>query len=628
MYICSILPQNGIYKTHKTNLLFETTATWAWNSSVLTENFTIDDEWILTFRGADSTVLGSLMSTHIRPLFGDVMLLLQSALVIPKFVFHKRISIETLQYIRLFTKDEVPTDISSVKFIKNEISLLRILKHAFIEPMQFANKKLKVYDLIGSSKVYISPTNSICLKDLQINAAGHFVKTKAFPLIVAHKNANRVHTCMSIASNTIPRNWSVLVITDEPDVWLKKCQLAYATTLVDTIISDTDLSSFNVFILAKQNVEQVLNTAAATVASFSDALQIVVGTKPSNEQVLRFLNGHFCQRFSKHTKPLSLHTWTTVIFDDMVPSTDFKGENIIATTLSSKMKLESPSIQQLSKIYDLSVSDINILYSPLVRCIQYVEIPKALLRKVKLRVDTVKYTVAESRLHAMQTIKEIPYDLRHSLRRLSQFIWTVQILDELIRDIFDTNKESLAKLLVPSATFTAQKDHVIQALHNHDAECCICFDKCTEQRIMTLCGHSFCKDCSVQTFHPLRDATATIDCPYCRMKVSVGDLFTIQKTGGMTKMPLLSKEYAVEVLSKGNVNFIIDEKGHLGSPTQEFPTTFVSSKINIVIVSIVNVEKVSNWLLSFANEHTVRVTILEGPKDKPWVNDLQECFRA
>jgi hypothetical protein len=262
------------------------------------------------------------------------------------------------------------------------------------------------------------------------------------------------------------------------------------------------------------------------------------------------------------------------------------------------------------------------------------------LRKIKIRCEHIRSTVGENRLQVLEskfTGAFLTRNRAHLLYRLSPLVYTPELFLQLLGQMH--NMPSIHDVL-ERKNIVANLEHCLHEYSLDDRACGVCFDPCTGQRTLTLCGHTFCSECSIQLFaDAIRDVTKYTSCPYCRMPLHAADIFTLQCNSGsstIANIPAALSEFPkpvkLQILQKlTKVSCVIDTLGQIKGPTST--TEMCPSgleKIHIVIVSLQKdqINEISNWLIQLASRprSSVKVTLLASSSDT-WAEKLMSLLK-
>lgn len=653
-YICSLAPLNCA-RLPVSNLL-ETQINFSWqSSSVILQESRIRDEWTITYK-YDNTSFSC--STH-NLKFQEWIPLLGNQIVTIKPVFLGSLKAENLYCIRLYAIEHtVPIDYSSVKLLQHESILYKVLNQClvFCEPLEKMTKKWRSQHAMTELKPTMAPLSNGYGLNLNTYAidkydSGTLGKQKYFhPIIIAHEVANRHNLALQLAVQEVPKNYKVLIITETAEVWKEKCfqQSILAKCIGSHGIHKDVLDTFNIYILSEEELIAQQFEYRNLIESFESMMGTVMGQKPTENQIKRYMKHRFIDQFNVHL-PVFLVDWTTVIYDDssITAWRDLlNSKYIVQTIIRNEILTEWPSFRVIAASYGISPKEAQVMMSTWSRSIHFVEMPRYILRKIKIRCEHVRSTVGESRLQTLEskfTESFIKRYRNHLLHRLSPIVYSPALFVQLLENM--NNLPSIHDIL-ERKNIIANLEHCIQEYNVPNRSCGVCFDPCSSssnsphqgphqhqasnQRTLTICGHTFCSECSIQLFaDAIRDITKFTSCPYCRTPLHAGDIFTISDDHGLKEFLKPAKLQLLQKLTK--VSCVIDTLGQIKEATGTTETCPAGlEKIHIVIVSLQKdqLNEISNWLIQLASRprSSVKVTLLAGASDT-WAEKLMSLLK-
>jgi hypothetical protein len=220
----------------------------------------------------------------------------------------------------------------------------------------------------------------------------------------------------------------------------------------------------------------------------------------------------------------------------------------------------------------------------------------------------VRPTLSESRLASFE---DVPFPKDDALLRLAPITLDKIQLKTVFEKAYKTRSISFASLL--GKAFHGSVHFALESI-DKESPCCICHEMPAEQRTITLCGHTYCHDCSLHVFaESIRNPQKVSECPYCREWLTCGDIFTI----GAPAKTLCFCSKQLGIVPKTT---IIDEEGLLGSKDLFVPSEKYS------IVSVLDVDTLVQKILEHATSvPSIKVVLLCSPKDS-YVEEFLSYF--
>jgi len=513
MYICTITLTKQNYPTCG---VFETKVTHTWN-----------DQSQLTFTNERLTIT---MNTQQLP-YRDWIPLLTNAIVQVKAIFFNTIGPETFLGLRLYKNQEFFSQdysTSSIRFLRHEATLLNILKNCdtFIEPIERKRYKVEMqtddviplHDNIGLS---LMPPKITTRKANKLTGFAN-------PIVVAHRHANRCNTTLSMAMHDLPRNGKVCILSRSPKEWLDECiKMNLMATEVTESISYEDYTHAVVYVISYDSMPFQFLDYDHVMESFKEMIKVVMVSTPTDDQVRRFLRDRFHTKFRSSLLPLFVH-WSSLVLDnvDTHYRDIFEYENIFYTQVTEDIVPRLPAFEDLEERWSMTPQQVRMLMPQWMKYIHFLEVPKYITRRIKFRIEKVKFTTSEQRLFdlfgSMRNIyPNVP--MCHSLLRLGAVPMPVERMRTVFRLIQEQQLPTVASILQENPKYVPV-DKALQDL-GQETSCLVCFDKC-ESYSLSVCGHTFCKDCSLQLFSSInKHIQQTTACPYCRETLHAGDVF-------------------------------------------------------------------------------------------------------
>jgi hypothetical protein len=578
-----------------------------WLGTLITDHgfpFFQNEEFVFTFKAGAETV--TFKTAEIPADWTFWIPLLHNSLVTVRPVFHHSISPKTFHCIRLDLHTEGLTDYS-LKYFKHETMLSQVLSRVCVyqegpatllsKHSIFPTKKRvldEVYD--GLPLAYGSHVDFLigCVSERIPKA----VSLQPRHIISGHALANKVQLVYNLVGAQ-----NALILTDRPDYFP-------GNHLVNRFrITKEDLQSNHIFVLEKRYLKDVLREQDRDLKSFAEILGLATNTTPSLSQVRRYLWNGFWHKHQSASISLANVAWPVLIEDGPCDTESFTATKRIHLLEHECLRGRWPLLAEVSEIYQERHSEFLKTTFPIwSQFVTNLDIPKSLLRKIKTRVLHVRPTLSESRFGLFE---HMPFQKDHALLRLAPISVDKAQLKVLLQDAYATKSISFASLL--GKPFRGSQTFALETVEK-EGPCSICQDVPMDQRIVTLCGHIFCHDCSLQVFaDSIRSPLKPTECPYCREWLTCGDIFTI----GHTAKTLCFCSKKLAIVPKTTV---IDEEGLLGSIHE-----FVASE-KYTIVSLRDVDSFVQKLLRHAvTVPSIKVVLLSNPKDT-YVDDFVSYF--
>lgn len=608
MYLCSLLPEG---KSIGVGNCIETSVTGTWQGSIIHESIPfVQDDFVLVFKAGSDVVS---MKASDMGAWRFWVPLLQSSFLVLRPVFLGKISKTTFHCIRLGLT-EMPLDYS-IKYFKHEAILSQILSRSClyvegpttlsIKHTVFATKKKYIEDVYDGVPLAFGSNIDFMLSFIT-ERKPRTISLDPIQVVTGHALAAKRATAMNLIG---PQN--ALIITKTPEAYA-----SYPGVVFNRFrISKADLETYHCFVLDANCIRDVLIEQDKDLKCFAEILGIATNTSPSESQVRRFFWNFFWTSRESSTMSVANVQWPVLLEDSVTTHDTFFYTKKVHLLEHEDLLPRWPTFSEIASIYNERDPQVfKAGFSIWSQFVTNLGLPKPLLRKIKLRLVHVRPTLAEQRLTTLHESLD-PHDFHflsdnkaHALLRLAPITLDKTQLLEVVTFAFQ-KKISFASLLHKTAFAGSESFLRTQILE--DCPCCICRED-SEQRTLSLCGHSFCQDCSIQVFgDSIRNAKKTTPCPYCREELACGDLFTL---GPRAKsLCFCSKTLS---LSKQN-GLLIDEERLLG-PVGSFGSaaTFDIFAEKITLVSIQDHQRLLlNLLTSAASKTSLKVTALVGPTD-------------
>lgn len=374
---------------------------------------------------------------------------------------------------------------------------------------------------------------------------------------------------------------SVLVVTERPQPWA-----AASTSLGLTYcagdergVPDSDAS---VITLTPAALAQQVVAQANLEDAVHQMIQQATSTVRSDVQVRRVIEG-LSRKFEHFSLPAGLLSFGLCVLDNVV---DLKalGAYDIAVQLPCARQLQVVHDSSATRPKALTKAQVLNVFGPAAggarypHAIQALEphylimpLPKHITRRFKVYRHQVKNGLVEERL--AKTFKTIhcPLSYAEAIQRFSGRAVPRDVLKRSLEHHFSRLTVSLGDFIAgPQADATAiSSDYVYRALDAPNKSCGICFEPVTDDYAFTVCGHTYCLECSTQHFVVEFSQQKSKPCAHCRSLLCVGDVYHAKRFSAQGWSPALaSKQQCVH-------NFVSTLKAapqwHM-SETSEAPT--------------------------------------------------------
>ncbi len=593
MYLCTLVPRNYRWMSGP---YLETSVTSQWMNSIVLGGALVE-EHALVFRAGSESL--SMKSKDIPMEQRFWIPLLQSGLATLRPVFRHSLEWRNFHCIRV---DLQNVSDYSVKYLRAESVFTNVLTHcyAIIEGPSTMHAK---YSIFASKKRHVEETPDA----VPIAFGGHLdlihnTISERLPkvhtldpihIVSAHPSSAWQATALSLAG-LVP----TLVITSNVDAW-KQTPMAVVS---ETKLSRAQLKDNLVFVIDANQVPDILLDQEKEYDIFAKIIESTVNAEPNRTQIQRFLWNKFSQSYPYAKLSIANISWPCVIEHDVDDVLPFRGtEKHIVIAHQPHLRASWPSWKFVAECFAMSEHMVRATFPLWSQYVTALDVSRTLLRNIKVRIVVVKATLAEQRI---ETLK-LP---RTYLLRFTPAVFTPSQAKEVF------TLPSMAQRNSSTAVFTGSESYLHQQLET-ESPCCICFDMCTE-RTVSLCGHTFCKDCSMTVFQEaVRNPAAIVQCPYCRNDLSCGDFVSVSATAKPVSVKP-SKEAHI------NNNILIDEAGELGKSL--YAPVVCPAKPNLAIATLQNVTAFVTTLLTWKCQ--VKLVCLQGPHDQ-WVKELVELIK-
>lgn len=595
MYLCSLCPEQTVWKLGP---LLETSVIGQWVGTLVTEHgfpFFQNEEFVFTFRAGSEVV--TFKTKDIPDAWTFWIPLLNSGLVTVRPVFHQTISPQTFHCIRLdFICEQTPE--YSLRYFKHETTLSNVLSRVCVyvegpatlpaKHTLFSTKKRIIEDVYdGIPLVYGSHLDYVA--GFITERKPKLLSVSPIHIITGHSLTSKVSALWNLIGSQ-----NALIVTDRPDYFVG------SHVLNKFRLTKEELVSNHIFILDKRHLKEVFREQDRDLKCFAEILGLATNTNPSLSQVRRYLWNAFWYKQQTASASIANIVWPFIVEDGPCDLESFVSQKRIHLLEHDTLRGRWPSISEVATIYNETNPHVCKATFPLWS--QYVvnlDLPKQLLRKLKVRVVHVRPTLSETRYGLFEVM---PFPKEHALLRLAPVSLDKHQVTELVKQAYSFEPASFASL-VSGLPFRGSEAFTLEAIQT-ETSCMVCQDPCLEQRTVTLCGHSYCHDCSLQVFaDSIRTPKKTSECPYCREALTCGDIFTL----GTTAKNLSFSSKRIAVVPKTTV---IDEDGLLGSVQVFRPSD------KYTLVSVKAVQPLLQKLLAHAATTTgIKLVALVGPKD-------------
>lgn len=295
------------------------------------------------------------------------------------------------------------------------------------------------------------------------------------------------------------------------------------------------------------------NVVAATnlLDAVSVATESVMASTRSDAQLRRVLVQNLASKLLTFVLPLDFLHVGLVLLDDAEALKATSCLGLMSSRMASRwvqVFYDRERTKPVGLTWSQTASALSLSGSPAYAghlahasaqaAIQIVPVSKTLLRKIKVFPHLVKYGAAEERIQKAFATKWCPLPLNDALQRFSGKKMPTSAAEDLLKRHFQRLQISLASFL-SAATDTApeplSESYVVGALNATKHTCSICFESVSSPGSdgpfsFTLCGHTYCNDCSKQHFSADWAQGKSKECACCRCPLIGGDVFMIDNS--------------------------------------------------------------------------------------------------
>jgi hypothetical protein len=318
-----------------------------------------------------------------------------------------------------------------------------------------------------------------------------------------------------------------LVITKCPEQWLDSCKK------LDIKAESLDPTGLNV----AEDHRIIVSSEEALAAAFTDELNFMdlvdFASKfymdARTDVQLKRLILYFSKKLKNFKIPLGLITFGTVILeDDCYESRNFVHEKSALKWINVyKDDLRAVPVgltkKQLGKIcLESCWNRVN-----LEQYMTIVPVPKAILRKIKIRGKEIKNGAIETRIASYFRDTFCPLPFGDALERFSGRAMTLDFARGLMKNHFESCEITLADFSKKSIQASNVNLNFLMNALDLPRACTVCFEDLEGLYGVTLCGHVYCTECILRHFQPAWTAFEPKECAHCRTNIIAGDMFHI-----------------------------------------------------------------------------------------------------
>lgn len=334
------------------------------------------------------------------------------------------------------------------------------------------------------------------------------------------------------ATDLVPMHHATLVVTLEPEKWHSESCLEFQSRGLPVC----DMAHTNLFTVHPNFVQSNITSAYNLFESIEYAMKSTTGqVHRTKSQVKRVICENLIQKFPSFVVPLNLVQFGCIVYDDI----DLVGH------ITSYL-LESQALRYIQVCKSNLTKPKNLTRDQLVKCftcrapfaVPHVDaildssfltipVPKTILRKFRILGHLVKNGPVEDRIAKMFSQRYSPVSENDSIQRFSGRAMPKDFAKSLIERHFQRTTVSLATFVETTSVSEApiSSAYVLRSLETAQ-QCCVCFET-TESPTFTICGHTYCKDCSRQHFSTEWASGKSKECGQCRHLLSQGDTFVL-----------------------------------------------------------------------------------------------------
>lgn len=428
------------------------------------------------------------------------------------------------------------------------------------------------------------------------------------------------------SSESIVAHGITLVVTDDVDKWpqalqydkrgLQMCDIEYANTNCQCLlITPSCLQS---------NIHSLYNLYETVEYSMKSASGLSRRTK---SQVKRTIVESLVKKFPTFVVPATLIQYGCIVIDDfeknafikdiLGPLASLRWIQVCKSTVTKPKKL---TFYQQALCYPGHGYAKAHIQRAIESSVLIVQVPKSILRKIRIIGHLVKNGPIEERIARMFVKSVCPVGAKDSLQRFSGKAMPKEFAKGLIERHFGRATISLATFAEPIKPNESEisRKFVMESLDLHKT-CAVCFDAIddtTQVYTFTICGHVYCKECVKQLFHSEWNQCKSKECGQCRHLLSLGDAFAIQPDD----KPFVE---ATSSMQAAMSNFLTG----LRTSTQAYDAS-VDYDINVknVVTNQIWKLQATDLLQKFSGHHSVSVHVFYTPEETGQFVELQNSF--
>ena len=355
------------------------------------------------------------------------------------------------------------------------------------------------------------------------------------------------------AAGTTAGTGGILVVTEASEPWASAATAAGLSPVCITgtqgLLEPTDST---VVIVTPGALATQMHAKSDLEDLAHEAIQLTTTTVRNATQTRRVIDG-LRAKFQNFPVPIGLHTFGLCILDSPGP---LRSEGAL------QLALELPAARTLQVVRDLVQTRPRALTRdqmvqavdglsrwatphaarPLEPHVLVMPLPKHITRRLKAFRHPVKNSAVEDRIAKYFRATNCPLKYSEAVQRFSAKNVPPEVAEASLDHHFGRLSVSLGTFLeapvmdpTQPVAFSLRPDYVKRALHDDLKACCVCFEPLAPSDAnsdglyeFTICGHAYCRECSVHLFVSDWAALRAKPCAQCRTPLIPGDVFSIQ----------------------------------------------------------------------------------------------------
>ena len=352
-----------------------------------------------------------------------------------------------------------------------------------------------------------------------------------------------------VSSDLVQLHHVSLVVTMEPHKW--RSTAGPYLEFMSRGLPICDLEQASVVTITPTNLQLGIANAYNLIESIEYAMKSTTGqAHRTKTQVRRVITENLIPKLPSFVVPVSMIQFGSIVFDDIEQMghissylLDNQALRFLQVVKTSLTKPKALTRDQLVKCYTCHAPFVvPHLEAVLETSILTVPVPKSTLRKVRILGHPVKNGPIEDRISKMFSQRYSPVSLADNLQRFSGRLMPKDVAEGLIQRHFQRTTVSLGTFVEASSAQDTpiSSAFVERQLLQDTTTCCVCFESlgagsatgsatgsASGPTTFTICGHSYCKDCTRQHFLTEWNSGRSKECGQCRHLLSVGDTFLL-----------------------------------------------------------------------------------------------------